>query len=369
MRCICAFLLIAGFICSCNPPNETNASEGSHSRSLLQPAILPAQQAITHQQAGDPTFITTEDTVSIYGPHSITRNMLQDKNGDMWFATWQGIIRYDGKAFTNMTLKEDLGYFHVFSLLEDRNGNLWFGTIGGGLYRYDGKAFRHFTITDGLAGNTVFGMLEDKAGNIWLGTCRGLSRYDGRTFSNFKTNDGLIHDSVYAIAQDKSGKLWLGTEGGINSFYAPSPELVGGGLSRFISEENFPFRHVVAMMTDKNGSIWIGSQAGLFRYDPSASSTGGKSLTRMTANFTSNLFEDKTGNIWFGGDVNRYDGKSVVHYTLREDQNSNNLFCIFEDMSGNLWFGSKDGIRRYDGKPQPDGSGSFTEFGRKLPDN
>jgi ligand-binding sensor domain-containing protein len=71
------------------------------------------------------------------------------------------------------------------------------------------------------------------------------------------------------------------------------------------------------MMTDKNGSIWIGSQAGLFRYDSSASSTGGKSLTRMTANFTPNLFEDQTGNIWFGGDLNRYDRKSIVHYTLQ----------------------------------------------------
>ncbi len=366
MRCIYAFLLIAGFIRSCDPPNETNVAEDSHSSALHQPAILSVQQAITHQQAGDPTFIMTEDTVSIYGPHSITRNMLQDKNGNMWFATWQGIIRYDDKVFTNMTLKEDLGHFHVFSLLEDRNGNLWFGTIDGGLYRYDGKAFRHFTIADGLAGNTVFSMLEDKAGNIWFGTCSGLSRYDGRTFSNFKTNDGLIHDSVYAITQDKSGKLWLGTEGGINSFYAPSPELVGGGLSRFTREESFPFSHVLAMMTDKNGSMWISSQAGLFRYNPSASSTGEKYLTLITTNFTSNLFEDKTGKIWFGGDMNCYDGKKLSHYSLKEGQNSNNLFCIFEDMSGNLWLGSKDGVRRYEGKPLPDGSGSFTEFREKF---
>ncbi len=362
MRSFYAFLLIAGFISSCNLSNEADIPEDNHSRSSPQPGILP----VTHHQNDDPTFIMTEDTVSIYGPHSITRNMLQDKNGDIWFASWQGIIRYDGKVFTNMTLKEDLRHFHVFSLLEDRIGNLWFGTIGGGLYRYDGKAFSYFTIADGLAGNTVFCMLEDKAGNIWLGTGSGLSRYDGRTFSNFKTADGLIHDSVYTIAQDKSGKLWLGTEGGINSFYAPSPQLVGGGLSRFTREEKFPFRHVVAMMTDKNGSIWIGSQAGLFRYDPSASPTGGKSLTRVSSNFTASLFEDKTGKVWLGGDVNCYDGKNLIHYSLKEGQNSNTLFCVFEDRSGNLWLGSMSGLRHYDGKPQPDGSGSFTEFREKF---
>lgn len=354
IRSVSLFLLVFGFFSSCNPPNETGYAEESHNTTNTEPKIIPARQALSNQRPGDPNFIMTQDTVSVKGPHSITRHILQDRNGTIWFATWQGIIRYDGKLFTNMTLKEGLDHFHVFSILEDRIGNLWFGTIGGGIYRYDGKAFTHFTNADGLAGNTVFCILEDKSGTIWLGTGSGLSRYDGRTFSSFKKSDGLAHDSVYAIVQDKSGKLWLGTEGGINSLYThPS----NGGFSRLTKEEALPFRHVVGLMTDKAGDIWIGSQAGLFRYNPSM-----KTLSHVTNDFMSNIYEDQRGNIWFGGDVNRYDGKSLVHYSLKKGQNSNTVFCIFEDRSGNLWLGSMDGVRRYDGKPQPDGSGSFTEF-------
>jgi ligand-binding sensor domain-containing protein len=353
MRSVYAFLLVLSFFSSCNTPNETGHAEEIRSTMDTQAKSIPAKHALSNQQTGDPTFIMTQDTVSAKGPHSITRNMLQDKNGDMWFATWQGIIRYNGKLFTNMTLKEGLDHFHVFSILEDRNGNLWFGTIGGGIYRYDGKAFTHFTKADGLSGNTVFCMLEDKTGMIWLGTGSGLSRYDGRSFSSFKKSDGLVHDSVYAIAQDNNGKLWLGTEGGINSLYALSLN----GLSKFTKEEGLPFRHVVGLTTDKAGNMWIGSQAGLFRYDPLT-----KALSKMTNDFMSHIYEDRNGNIWFGGDVNRYEGKSLVHYSLKKGQNSNNLFCIYEDRNGNLWIGSMDGVRRYDGKPQPDGSGSFTEF-------
>lgn len=70
--------------------------------------------------------------------------MLQDKNGDFWFATWEGIIRYDGKTFPNITLAAGLRRFHVFSVLEARAGNLWIGTDSG-ISRYAGKSFTSFS--------------------------------------------------------------------------------------------------------------------------------------------------------------------------------------------------------------------------------
>ena len=81
---------------------------------------------------GDPNFVVAPDIVSTQGPSNITRNILQDRNGNYWFASWEGIVRYDGKLFTYVTLKEGLRRFHVFSVLEDQTGNLWFGMIRGG---------------------------------------------------------------------------------------------------------------------------------------------------------------------------------------------------------------------------------------------
>jgi ligand-binding sensor domain-containing protein len=52
----------------------------------------------------DPYFVESSDTISIYGPDHITRDVVQDKNGNYWFATWLGIIQYDGTHFTNYTL-------------------------------------------------------------------------------------------------------------------------------------------------------------------------------------------------------------------------------------------------------------------------
>src|SRR6185295_17857511 len=79
--------------------------------------------------------------------------MLQDKNGNIWFGTWEGgVSRYDGKYFTHFTEKEGLtnkgpNNNNVLSIFEDKSGNMWFGTEGGGVSRLDrdGKTFRHFT--------------------------------------------------------------------------------------------------------------------------------------------------------------------------------------------------------------------------------
>lgn len=71
----------------------------------------------------------------------------------MWITSWDGIFRYDGKSFTNMT--SNISSARFFSVLEDRKGNLWFGTIGSGVYRYDGKTFQNFTTRDGLPNNEI----------------------------------------------------------------------------------------------------------------------------------------------------------------------------------------------------------------------
>ena len=380
------YLLASAFIffTSCNGQDKTHLPKGNPDSTRDEPKIIPAwQQKII--PVDDPYFVESRDTISTHGPHSITRNMLQDKNGNYWFATWQGVIQYDGKFFTNVTLKEGLKHFHVFSVLEDKTGSLWFGTIRGGVYRYDPSAsirtgsnsYTLFTTTEGLANNTILCMLADKAGNIWIGTDNGVSRYDGKTFTNFTVQDGLSGNSVNSITQDKTGIIWFGTRGGVSCYDARLPDGQGesqpAGQARFT---NFTdkvlktFYNVRSIIEDKTGNIWIGSEDGLYRYDPSASlTTGGNSLTHLTRNFTGYIFEDKTGNIWLsendangrGMTLSRYDGSSFTNILEKNDfsgsTGGNQIFGICEDKTGNIWFGTVSGVCRYD-----PASGKFTDF-------
>jgi ligand-binding sensor domain-containing protein len=300
----------------------------------------------------DPYFIETTDTFSTKGPQCIVRNLIQDKTGNFWFATWHGIIKYDGKIFTNYTLKVGLIHFHVITLFEDSKGNIWFSNARGGVYCYDGKSFALFTTINGLPDNTSNCFAEDKNGNIWFGTENGVSRYDGKTFTNFTTQDGLSDSYINAIIEDKTGKMWIGTNNGINIYD-------GKLFAKFTDSDNLPFKQVASLFEDKIGNIWIGSGAkqaggnGLCRYD-------GKSvISFITPYYVMYMCEDNKGNLWLahnkGADnVNftlySYDGKSFTKIIEQNKTDNPVIFGIIEDKNENIWFGTAKGLCRYDGK-------------------
>ncbi len=68
---------------------------------------------------------------------SYVQTIFEDKKGNLWFGTDQGMSRYDGEYFMNFSHTAGLNFSMVSSILEDRKGNLWFGSYSVGLIRYD----------------------------------------------------------------------------------------------------------------------------------------------------------------------------------------------------------------------------------------
>jgi ligand-binding sensor domain-containing protein len=308
----------------------------------------------------------TKNTVTSPGPNRITRNIIQDRKGNIWMAAFDGIFRYDGNSFTNITGKVSSARF--FSILEDRKGNFWFASVGSGVYYYDGASFRNFTTRDGLANNRVTNIYEDKTGNIWFGTEYGASRYDGKSFQNTRMKEGpppsssdsvhvsevdWKHNDVNAISEDKTGKLWFATRGDARVYD-------GKTFTTITTPDGKPFTNVRSIIKDKKGNIWLGGNDGLWRYD-------GSTFTNFTQKFVGYIYEDKKGNIWTSSEganarvwvLSRYDEKSLSDKkpTVTEIAAKPMIFGILEDDKGNIWFGSVDGVYRYDGNTTTDFKG------------
>ncbi|MEE9394846.1 MAG: two-component regulator propeller domain-containing protein [Planctomycetota bacterium] len=330
----------------------------------LKRSLAKDRDVVVKESKRDPYFTPTAAKSTSYMPRVITRSILQDRAGDIWFATFGGPIRYDGNNFRNFSEEVGLAKTRVFSMVEDRKGALWFGSITGGASRYDGKSYKKFTVNEGLASNDIYWIFEDRDANIWFGTPKGVSRYDGNSMITFTTKEGLVHDSVYAITQDKTGRIWFGTQGGVCSYD-------GKSFSNLAEKVGRSFVNVRAMVVDRSGKLWFGGQEGAFCYD-------GKTLSAFTSkngllsDFVGSLIVDRKGNLWMGhpgqfpsshgGGATRYDGKSFKHFarddgmslqrfTLRDGLSITDVYCMFEDKAGNIWFGSAgDGVCRFDGK-------------------
>jgi ligand-binding sensor domain-containing protein len=324
------------------------------------------------QTAGNKNIINAENKgmPTSQGPNSITRNIIQDRKGNIWLASWEGIFRYDGKSFTNITSK--VSSFRFFAVLEDSKGNMWFGSVGAGIFYYDGKSFQNFTTRDGLLNNDVGSIYEDKKGNIWFGVFGGASCYDGKSFRNYIINGDAMNEDrtgktfqerppyeVNAIIEDKTGRFWFATRG--NTF------VYDGKTFTVFTHEDKPFKNVRSLIEDKKGNIWLGGADGLWRYD-------GSTFTNFTQQFVGYIFEDKKGNIWTSSErdnnqvwapprtdgklssnktwaLSRYDGKSLSNKkpTVTEIMNNPMFFGIVESNDGNIWFGAVGGGYRFDG--------------------
>jgi ligand-binding sensor domain-containing protein len=104
---------------------------------------------------------------------------------------------------------------YVFAILAARDGSVWAGTWGGGAARWDGKAWTNLTVADGLAGNIVYSIAQDDEGALWFGTNQGVSRWDGKAWQTLAVKDGLLERNVYALAVAPGGSVWAGTRKGV----------------------------------------------------------------------------------------------------------------------------------------------------------
>ena len=156
------------------------------------------------------------------------------KEDNLWICTTLGLVKYDGKTFTNYTTENGLPINLVLQATADELGNIWIATYGEGLVCFNGKEFIQYSEENGLASNIVYSVATDNQNNIWLGTQKGVDKIslDEKGFPehirNFNKQDGLLEDETNgnAIFIDKDNYLWVGTLKGFSRIKIDEKEQV-----------------------------------------------------------------------------------------------------------------------------------------------
>jgi ligand-binding sensor domain-containing protein len=245
------------------------------------------------------------------------RGIQEDKNGNIYIETPEGISKFDGKQFT--TLKAIKSSYNQWKL--DTN-DLWFGYNAYDLYRYDGDSLFELKLprqdlkkTFGIdpegvpfkgLNNTpyaVFGVNKDKDGNIWFGTATaGAFRYDGNSFLWFGEKelstlpDGRV-PGVRSMIQDKDGYFWLSN---FISKYKIEPSNIQYEKIKGIEKESPNYFN--SGIVGKDGNLWMTTYSGIvWKYD-------GKTLSSFKINngkevvFLVSIYQDKNDILWLGTD-------------------------------------------------------------------
>lgn len=251
--------------------------------------------------------------------------------------------------FKHFTTEEGLPSSEVYSSVQDRNGNMWFGTDRG-VVRYDGYEFRAFTTQDGLTDNTVFFLSIDANGRLWMYTFSGRVFYmDGEKIHPFKYNDELLEHSTnklpngffvdslqnVIVAVRGNGTISIDTNGKFTRIDSVSFRL---DSNYFINE--YPGNHSVLSILGVNGNserALVNHRFGNEKkqYDVKTNEFGRLCFSRLSDN-----------EILFAIGLSLFYVKNNTAEVLHTF--SSNVYSILQDHQKNLWIGTEDGVFYFD---------------------
>lgn len=132
-----------------------------------------------------------------------------------WFFLYSSYAQRPGHSdFIHFGVNEGLSQNTVFDIAQDKQGHMWFATYDG-LNKYDGYDFtiyRHDELNPYSIGSDVIRTcIVDTQGRIWAGTEKGLSLYDMTQdkFYNFTYSKDNRDLSIHNIIEINEKQLLL----------------------------------------------------------------------------------------------------------------------------------------------------------------
>jgi ligand-binding sensor domain-containing protein/signal transduction histidine kinase len=283
--------------------NRQNTAWGFRLMSRILPLCIMASYAIAAQPGPSTGFADSTAKAGVRGDRDGTPDspLRESQN----FDTQAGHALLRDLKFAHLTTNDGLSQSSVTEMLQDRRGFMWFATRDG-LNRYDGNAFivyKHNPNDPGsLSANFVLDLMEDDQGYLWIATdFGGVNKFDPATerFVRYRHDpnnpNSISGDSVETIARDSRGHLWFGTvDSGLDKF---DPRT--GAFTHYLNDSDSQFvGRITKVIAGRQGDIWFVGERGLFHLNPE---TG--QITRPPATVTNGLaadyvYEDDAGNLW-----------------------------------------------------------------------
>jgi len=261
--------------------------------------------------------------------------------------------------FTHLTTNDGLSQDNIVAILQDRRGFMWFAT-GEGLNRYDGNSFVVYKNNPNDPGsishNFIRDLVEDDRGYLWVAVHPGINKFDPTTERSTRylhdpnNPNSLSSDAVWSVTRDSRGYLWFAADSGLDGF-EPATET----FTHYRNDSNGQFvGRVTHVIEDRDRDIWFVGERGLFHLNlktgqitrPPATIKG------LSANY---LYEDQAGDFWMLAyspivGLVKYDRQAerFTEYPLGAGAAGQESNTLLDDGGNGFWVPSSLGLYYFD---------------------
>ena len=272
-------------------------------------------------------------------------SLFEDREGDVWVASTEGLDRFRDLPVTTISVKQRLFSNDTNSVVAATDGSIWVATQDG-LARWKDGQMTFFLKSSGLPDDAAQSLFQDNRGRIWVFTGHGLAYLkDGR----FVAVNGVPSGKVYSITGDKAGDLWLSGDRGLS-------HMLDGHLV-----EHFPWsalgrRERAKVVISDQGGVWIsflrdGGVSYFKDRQVRASYTAANGLGKGNV---PGLQLDRDGALWAAteeGGLSRIKDGRIATLTTRNGLPCDSIHFTAEDDDRSLWLYTACGLVRI---PRPE---------------
>lgn len=290
--------------------------------------------------------------------------IIQDHEGFLWFATDNGLHRYDGYEFTSfyndLNDSTTITGRSVRCLLEDHKKSLWVGSIGGlNIYNRDLDNFSRMPLQ--LKEENIYTfdtrtIIETENHDLYIGisnwgifeynrTCHSLEKIE---FDIPDFDDDDI-DLINTLVIDKSDRFWIATDDkGLFMLDLKRKEFV-----QFTPESSYKLSSLLtfSIIQDSEKFLWVATDQGINKINPYTLKTTiykneENNPNSLSFNMVWRAYEDPNNNLWIctdGGGLNLYDRDldKFIHFKYDKESEfsiaGNKINSIFADKQNNLY--------------------------------
>lgn len=298
----------------------------------------------------------------------------EDRNGDLWFLTWNGdILKYNDRDDSFMQYAH-MDNSNPYRMIQDHQGRYWIATWGQGIWRFDPsspdrkKILQRQSIVNPIRHSpeqVFFDIVQDDMyGYLWA-----LSHFRLYVFRINEQNEleevniNAIKDinnpidqyKTYSrIIKDQSGNLWLGAYDQGYTITFEKAEIINHTMEN-IKKRLGVDANVLYFNKDSKGTIWFDqSRYGLCLFDEQTGKItyGNNADALYSLVVTSIVPSQKEDVVWLGGrnDFSSHIWKATkeqMHISILEEYDLKEVVAdpgsitqLVEDDHGNIWIGT-----------------------------
>ncbi len=257
-------------------------------------------------------------------------------------------------SFEHLSIENGLSQGTIIDIVEDQQGFLWFATFNG-LNRFDGYEFQtyHHQADDSssLPGNLIKKLLIDAGGQLWIATTNGLAKYNlySDNFTVYHSqNSTLENNDIMTLGLSAESQLLVADDANLYRYNAILDDF------QIVETAGLPLPSEIKSIFSEQDMTWIGSFGhGIFILDHETEILYDLRLPNpwniiVNAN---HLFEMKKfgQDYWLateqGAFLIKLPSAKVENFSLSNGNAvGNKVRSIVEDAQGHIWLGTANGL-------------------------